>query len=451
MDSAMLQRYDRPVPRYTSYPPVPQWDFGSLTPERYARALQEAFVREQGSLCLYVHLPFCEELCTYCACNKRITRNHAVEEPYIRSLLAEWRLYRVRFGGPACIREIHLGGGTPTFFSPGNLQRLIEGLCEGADIPEQHAFSVEVHPNFTTREHLSALSSSGFNRISLGVQDFDPRVQFIINREQSFEQTKRVVDDARELGYRSVNFDLIYGLPRQTTESVALTMDYVQQLMPERIAFYSYAHVPWKSKGQRRYTDADVPGADAKLAMYNTGHTKLHGMGYASIGMDHFALEGDELLLAYRQGRLHRNFMGYTTTQHQLVIGLGASAISDTGDCFAQNAKEVESYQERVAEGHFPLVNGHALNAQERRLRRHILDLMCRDATTLDLSLWPEPYGRSVLEQLEPLLRDALVEREAETLRVTPKGRLLLRNICAALDPEQHRATSSQGRYSRSI
>lgn len=289
----LLNKYDLPLPRYTSYPTVPYWEKETVTADRWKHAVIETFKREKGELSIYIHLPFCENLCTFCACNKRITTNHRVEEPYLEAVLKEWEMYRSILPSEPVIREIHLGGGTPTFFSPDNLVTLIRGITGNAKISPDHEFSVEVHPNFTREEHLEKLASVGFRRISLGVQDFDPAVQYVINRIQSFEKTKEVVDWARKHGYNSVNIDLIYGLPLQTLSSIDLTISRIKVLKPDRIAFYSYAFVPWKSKAQRRYTKADLPNANEKWKMYQSGKTLLSAQGYKAIGMDHFALPKD--------------------------------------------------------------------------------------------------------------------------------------------------------------
>lgn len=447
----LLQKYDVPVPRYTSYPTVPHWNPATFSLELWKKAVVDIYEAEGNEVCIYIHLPFCEELCTYCACNKRITKNHAVEEPYLETVLKEWQMYLGLFPSKPIIREIHLGGGTPTFFSPANLTKLIEGITEHASISPNHEFSVEVHPNFTTKEHLSALQLVGFNRISLGVQDFDPIVQFIINREQTFEQTKLVIDWARELGYGSVNIDLIYGLPKQTLESIMMTIDKVQQLKPDRIAFYSYAHVPWKSKGQRRYTDEDVPKAKEKLAMYQLGNELLAELGYVSIGMDHFALPEDGLMTAYAEGRLHRNFMGYTTTNHKLVTGLGASSISDTWNAFAQNEKTVETYQTMVNNGDFPIVGGHLLNEQDLTIRQHILNLMCKGETILPLDSFVDDFAEYILDKLKAFESDGLLALEGHRVSILPKGKLFIRNISSALDAYLFENQAEGNQFSKAI
>lgn len=442
----LLQKYDVPLPRYTSYPTVPYWDVDTLSPQQWLKMVKQQFDTEDGAVAVYIHLPFCEELCTYCACNKRITRNHQVERPYLEAVLKEWEMYLDVLGAAPVIRELHLGGGTPTFFSPEHLKELVRGIMARSIAVPDAIFSVEVHPNFTSDEHLAALRSVGFNRISVGVQDFDPRVQFVINRIQSFEATQQVVNTARAMGFTSVNVDLVYGLPLQGVDSVADTIAKVEVLRPDRIAFYSYAHVPWKSKAQRRYTDADVPGAEAKRAMFTYGKSTLEAMGYHAIGMDHFALPEDELHRSYASGKLHRNFMGYTQTKSKLLIGLGASSISDAWMAFAQNEKEVEAYQEKITAGEWPWVNGHLLQAEDLRRRQLILDLMCNGKAEI-----PKDLMEDASNQLKELEEDGLLNVHDQQLRVTEIGRALIRNVCAAFD--QYYTPSSQERpvFSKAI
>jgi oxygen-independent coproporphyrinogen-3 oxidase len=447
----LLQKYDVPIPRYTSFPTVPFWQWNAFDEHEYLHRLKHTFIEEKGEISIYIHLPFCEELCTYCACNKRITKNHRVEKPYLDAVLEEWSMYRKIMPSTPIIREIHLGGGTPTFFSPSHLSELIRGITQDAEVAQNHEFSVEVHPNYTTKEHLIALQNVGFNRISLGVQDFDPTVQFVINRIQTYEKTAEVIQWARELNYQSINVDLIYGLPKQTLQSVRHTISCIQQLMPDRIAFYSYAHVPWKSKVQRRYSDNDLPQADEKWAMYHLGHDLLSEMGFKSIGLDHFALPNDKLVKAYEQNTLHRNFMGYTTTNNKLIMGLGASSISDSWNGFAQNEKTVEDYQTKIHQGEFPFVNGHLLTDEEQTIRQHILDLMCQGATTLHASVLGESYIKRVLNDLHPLLEDGLVTVQNNKIELTSIGKLFVRNISATLDTFLVNKSSGTNVFSKAI
>jgi oxygen-independent coproporphyrinogen-3 oxidase len=447
----LLNKYDVPTPRYTSYPTVPYWNFTLFDENKWRNAVINRFKAEDGALCIYIHLPFCENLCTFCACNKRITKNHAVEDPYISTVLKEWKMYREMLPGKPIIKEIHLGGGTPTFFSPSNLVRLINGITADAIVAPNQEFSVEVHPNYTTEAHLEQLASVGFNRISLGVQDFDPKVQFLINRIQSFEQTNEVVEWARKNNYQSINIDLVYGLPHQTISSIEHSIERIKSMMPDRIAFYSYAHVPWKSKGQRRYTEADLPNASQKWEMYHKGKTLLEQSGFHSIGMDHFALADDPLFTAAAEGKLHRNFMGYTTTNAKLLLGLGASSISDSWDAFAQNEKEIEVYEQKINAGILPLVNGHLLTAEDLVVRKNILDLMCHNQTELEPAKLSPGLIRHCMDGLENLQADGLAAVEGNHVTVTGKGKLFVRNICACLDAHLWQSAPASVAFSKAI
>ena len=439
----LLQKYDVPTPRYTSYPTVPYWDFATIDENKWRKTVVDTFKNEHGELCIYIHLPFCENLCTFCACTKRITINHAVEDPYMAAVLKEWAIYRSMLPAAPLIKEIHLGGGTPTFFSADNLLQLINGITKDALIHKDHEFSVEVHPNYTTEEHIEKLATVGFNRISLGVQDFDPAVQYAINRIQTFERTKEVVDWARKYHYNSINIDLIYGLPHQTQDSVKLSVDKICSLMPDRIAFYSYAHVPWKSNAQRRYTEADLPAAKQKWEMYNIGKQLLEAAGFLSIGMDHFALPDDKLFTAAAAGNLHRNFMGYTTTKSKLIIGLGVSSISDAWNAFAQNEKVVEAYEAKINQGVLPLVNGHLLNEEDLIIRKKILELMCENKTTIGHSTLDIDFISGAYTKLKVLKDDRLIIVDGENIYVTEKGKSFIRNISAAMDAKLWRNGTS--------
>ena len=448
---SLLTKYDVPTPRYTSYPTVPYWNFSSLDSSKWKHSVVNTFRSENAEVCIYIHLPFCESLCTFCACNKRITKNHAVEEPYINAVLKEWELYRALLPGTPVIKEIHLGGGTPTFFSPDNLAFLIDGITINSIIAEDHEFSVEVHPNFTTEEHIRKLSSIGFNRMSIGIQDFDPYIQFTINRIQSYEQTKQIFDWGRKYNFKSINVDLVYGLPHQSIKSVEHTIALVKTLMPDRIAFYSYAHVPWKSKAQRRYTESDLPAASAKWEIYKRGKMLLEQAGFQSIGMDHFALPGDKLFIAAEEGTLHRNFMGYTTTQSKLIIGLGASSISATKNAFAQNEKVVEDYEAKINSGVLPIVNGHLLNEEDGVIQNYIHELMCMNKTMLQDEMHDIDFLTSILSRLSSLAADGLVEAEDNVITVTEKGKLFIRNICAAFDAYLFKKDMAAQTFSKAI
>lgn len=436
MEQSLTAKYNVAAPRYTSYPTMPYWDTDAFNKNEWIQTVKRSFneSNSQEGISIYIHLPFCENLCTYCGCNTRITKNHRVEEPYIKGLLLEWAMYKNIFGKKPVIREIHLGGGTPTFFSPANLKALISAILLNAEIHPDASFSFEAHPANTTVDHLQVFYDLGCRRLSLGIQDFDPKVQFIINRQQSFQQVQAVTGQARRIGYTSINYDLIYGLPLQTLPGLAATMQQVAELMPDRIAFYSYAHVPWIKPGQRRFTEKDLPDAKLKSKLYEVGRSLLKHYGYVEIGMDHFALPGDELLVAEQNGNLHRNFMGYTHQHTQLLVGLGVSSISDSQYAFAQNVKTVEGYLELVKNGELPVFKGHILTNDDMIIRRHIQDIMCKGQTTWNHHSEPcEPMFEGI-ERLQPLADDGLIELNSWGLKVTPEGKNFLRNICMAID-----------------
>lgn len=434
IEENLLSKYNVPVPRYTSYPTVPHWkehvDVGE-----WMDVFSEDFSRcnSEKGISLYIHLPFCESLCTYCGCNKKITGNHGVEDPYINAIRREWMLYKTLMNKAPVIRELHLGGGTPTFFAPGNLIRLLQPILGGAVIPPDHEFSFEGHPNNTTREHLQVLYELGFRRVSYGVQDNDPEVQRIINRLQPFENVKRVTETAREIGYKSVNFDLIYGLPRQTIDSISMTIEQTISLRPDRIAFYSYAHVPWTSKGQRLFDENDLPSANEKLSMYLVGKQLLTDNGYHDIGMDHFALAHDDLYIAQQDGRLHRNFMGYTTQGTDILLGLGVSAISTSPGAYMQNDKALHNYYADINCDRIPVKKGVFLTEEDKCFGNYIKDINCNGQATFN-ALDMETITEYVLPLLKDLEADGLVELKGNTLMVTAAGRNFIRNICSAFD-----------------
>jgi oxygen-independent coproporphyrinogen-3 oxidase len=431
---ALLRKYDVPVPRYTSYPTVPYWDTDRFNASVWTDLVRQEFERSNDTqgISLYIHLPFCESLCTYCACNTRITRNHAVEARYSEAVLAEWDSYLRIFGRTPVIRELHIGGGTPTFFSPDNLGHLVEGILSRCQVHEDRAFSFEGHPNNTTAEHLRVLHALGFDRVSFGVQDLDMKVQLAIHRIQSYESLAEVTRLSREAGYRSVSYDLIYGLPHQTVASVEHTLEKVCALKPDRLAFYSYAHVPWIRPGQRGYEDAHLPSDVLKRELYERGDAVLRRQGYSSIGMDHYALPGDDLHIAHDTGRLHRNFMGYTTTSTRLLIGLGASAISDAYSAYAQNVKGVEEYEALAKRGELPLLKGHIQSEHDRLTRRCILDIACRGA--LDGGHLGAVCDEEMLDRLRAMEGEGIVALGSDGLRVTELGQAFVRNVCSVFD-----------------
>lgn len=434
---SLIQKYNVPGPRYTSYPTVPYWNTDNFTPEDWKKRLQVHFEKynEIEGLSLYIHLPFCESLCTFCGCHKRITKRHEVEEPYINALLKEWQLYLEIFESTPIIKEIHLGGGTPTFFCPKNLQKLINGILQTCKLHPNYSFSFEGHPNNTTKEHLQTLFNLGFRRVSLGVQDYNMAVQIAINRIQPFENVKKVTEWARQIGYTSVGHDIIFGLPYQTLDHVKFTIEKTKELKPDRIAFYSYAHVPWiKGNGQRGFSEENLPSPELKRTQYETGKHWLEKLGYNEIGMDHFALPNDELFDAMKNKTLYRNFMGYTTTPSKIMIGLGVSAISDCWTAFAQNEKNIETYYTLLEKNRIPVYRGHLLTIEDETIRKHILNLMCNLETS-----WTENEAKfidfnTILQNLNELKSDGIVIFENNKIQVTEKGKPFVRNVCMAFD-----------------
>lgn len=434
--NSLIDKYNIPGPRYTSYPTVPFWDEAGFSKEKWEQSVIRSFNESNDSegISIYIHLPFCEALCTFCACHKRITKRHSVETPYIETLLKEWELYLKLFDKKPKIKELHLGGGTPTFFSPKNLEILLKGIFNKAEIAENPEFSFEGHPNNTTKEHLQTLYDLGFRRCSFGVQDYDLKVQKAINRIQPFDNVKNVTEWAREIGYESISHDLVFGLPFQHWDSMENTIRKTMELKPDRLAFYSYAHVPWiKGVGQRGFDENDLPSGEEKRKLYENGKKLLEELGYKEVGMDHFSLESDELYKSMISGKIHRNFMGYSSSKTQLMIGLGMSAISDSWYAFAQNEKSVEDYQTRVENGQIPVFRGHILNEEDLIIRQHILNLMCKLETS-----WNEnsylPEIQDAIEKLKEMEADGLVELQENSIKITEKGRAFTRNVAMTFD-----------------
>lgn len=437
MSVSIVQKYNVPGPRYTSYPTVPYWEEENFHLEDWKRTLLQSFKEsnEAEGISLYIHLPFCESLCTFCGCNKRITKRHEVEDPYITAIIKEWKLYCELFPTQPIIKEIHLGGGTPTFFSPENLERLINGIFDYATKAPEHEFSFEGHPNNTTKQHLQKLYNIGFRRVSFGVQDYSPHVQEAIHRVQPFHNVAKVTFWAKEIGYTSIGHDLIFGLPFQNLHDVQDTIDKTKSLFPDRLAFYSYAHVPWiKGNGQRGFNDEDLPKDDEKRELYEEGKKQLAKNGYHEIGMDHFALENDSMYTSFKEEKLHRNFMGYTASKTQLMIGLGVSSISDSWYSFAQNEKTIEDYYARLADNQLPVFKGHLLTSEDLIIRKHILNLMCQFSTSWKDKSLDFPELTTVLESLKEMEDDGLLTIQNESITVTEKGKPFVRNICMAFD-----------------
>ena len=450
----LIRKYNVPGPRYTSYPTVPYWDKEGITYKSWIKSFQKSFHESNQSegISIYIHLPFCERLCTFCGCHKRITKRHSVEGSYISTVLKEWQLYLDQFSEAPNIKELHLGGGTPTFFSAENLKTLIEGIFEKAAVLPKAELSFEGHPNYTTKEQLQTLYDLGFRRNSFGVQDYDHVVQKTINRIQPFEIVKKVTEWSRDIGYESISHDLVYGLPKQTANSIKDTIQKTRQLLPDRIAFYSYAHVPWiKGVGQRGFDESDLPKDEEKRELYELGKDLLGELGYVEIGMDHFALKHDGLYKAIENKTIHRNFMGYSSHKTQLMVGLGMSSISDSWYSFAQNSKTVEEYQEIVNQGKIPIFRGHLLNNEDLILRKHILNIMCHFSTEWTDEKAQTPALFSGLNKMKELENDGLVILTKNKLQVTQKGKMFVRNICMCFDARMLRNLPKTAIFSQTI
>ncbi len=450
----LIQKYNVPGPRYTSYPTVPFWKNDKLTQKEWIDSInvnRNTFHSDEISL--YIHLPYCESLCTFCGCHKRITKNHAVEEPYIDTVLKEWKIYLSLLDFQPVIKELHFGGGTPTFFRPTELKRLLIGLFNTSNVdPEKHELSFEAHPNNTTEEHLQTLYDFGFRRLSLGIQDYSPVVQKAINRIQPFENVKKAHDFAKKIGYTSISHDLVFGLPKQHIEDIQSTIDKTLQLMPDRISLYSYAHVPWiKGNGQRGYDEKDLPQSEEKRALYELSKELLETAGYIEVGMDHFALKHDELSKAMHSKSLHRNFMGYTTKSTSMMLGLGMSSISDSWFGFAQNEKSVEDYIEVVNQGRLPVFRGHILSELDVIIRRHILDLMCHFETIIDEKSIVQPLFPEIKNRLSELIKDGFVQIQDQKVIITEEGIPFVRNCCMAFDQDLNNSTSGERMFSKTV
>lgn len=450
MDIELIRKYNVPGPRYTSYPTVPFWNEEHFSAEQWESTLLRSFTHWKAEgVSVYIHLPFCESLCTFCGCHKKITQRHEVEDPYIKTLLKEWQLYLDLLSEKPVIKEIHLGGGTPTFFNTENLKQLINGILEEAELKEDFEFSFEGHPNNTSKEHLQSLYDLGFRRVSYGVQDYDSKVQLAINRIQPFENVKKVHEWSKEIGYTSVNHDLVFGLPHQTQQGIEETITKTNELKPDRIAFYSYAHVPWiKGNGQRGFNEDDLPKNDEKRALYELGKQMFYDNGYVEIGMDHFALKTDGLYKAMQNGSLHRNFMGYTAGATKVMIGLGMSAISDSWFSFAQNEKQLKNYEKRIEKGEIPVYRGHILNEEDLQIREQILNVMCNFKT--------EFKGESeqfevIKNRLSDLHADGLVTIDGQKVIVTEKGIPFVRNICMAFDLKMDLKQPKKRMFSKTV
>ncbi len=451
----LLRRFDIPGPRYTSYPTADRF-VEAFVEADYIQALEQ---RSAGSmalpLSLYVHIPFCESVCYYCACNKVITKHHEKAAEYLRYLSREVELQVEHFGRGHSVSQLHLGGGTPTFLSDEEIEDLMAMIRRNFSLVPGGEYSVEVDPRTVSPERLKTLHRLGFNRLSFGVQDFDPAVQKAVHRVQPAEQVFALVQAARDIGFESLNVDLIYGLPLQTPESFARTLAQVNTLRPDRIALYAYAHLPARFKPQRRIVAAELPSGADKLAMLSASLDAFSEGGYVYVGMDHFALPDDALAVAKRQGRLHRNFQGYSTQPDCDLIALGVSAIGRIGATYSQNAKTLEEYYDALDQGRLPIVRGLAVNRDDLLRRSVIMALMCQgevqfESIELGHLIDFKSYFARELESLADLQTQGLVTLSDSGIRVTATGWYLVRAIAMTFD-RYLQVDKDRARFSRII
>jgi len=452
-DEGIIKRFDIPGPRYTSYPTadrfVEAFDRNAFAEALHARATGVA----NSALSLYVHLPFCNTVCYYCGCNKVITKDRSKSAEYVDYIAREADLVLEHLTGSRAIEQLHFGGGTPTFMSNEELEQLMEVLTKRFPLEERGEFSIEVDPRTTPPDKVETLGRLGFNRMSVGVQDFNPDVQKAVNRLQSFEMTQATVDAARANGFKSINLDLIYGLPKQNRETFAETLDKVMVLSPERIALYHYAHLPDRFKPQRRINSEDVPSSAEKMKIMLDAIKRLTGAGYQYIGMDHFAKASDDLAKAQRQGRLHRNFQGYSTRADCDLVGLGVSSISKIGPTYSQNVRTLEEYYDMLKQGMLPTVRGIVLDRDDILRRAVIMALMChfevsKEAIETTYMIKFDEYFKIELAALKQFEDEGLAENSAEWVNVTARGKLLVRAIAMQFD-RYLRSDERQRRYSK--
>lgn len=425
----LIKKYNKPGPRYTSYPPVPFWN-NAPSEREWIGHLQKNYQEDLG-VDLYVHVPFCESLCYYCGCNRTITKNHDVEDSYLAILLKEWELYKKKLGLSPKINSLHFGGGTPTFLSPKNLEILIVTLLQNKS--DTFIGSIEIDPRSCQDEHIVVLERNNIGRVSLGIQDFDPAVQKAINRDQSPDMVEALVAKFRENGLTSINFDLIYGLPKQSVHSISKTIEVVAKMKPDLIAYYSYAHLPEKIKNQRLIIESELPSPVLKKELYELGKKMLVENGYVDIGMDHFALPKSFLYQAMMEKKLHRNFMGYVDKKSPILIGLGPSSISDSSMSFVQNIKDVRTYGECVQANKLPFEIGHTQNNGDLIIQKIILQLMCHGEVLID-NINDIPHWKDVEKELFDFQRDGIIDINNNQIRITSTGKGFVRNVAMCFD-----------------
>lgn len=430
LEEKLIEKYNRPGPRYTSYPPVPFWK-GAPTEDIWLQDIRQNYDPQKG-IDLYVHIPFCESLCYYCGCSRVITKNHSIEKDFIKALLKEWSLYQRSLGEKIKIGSLHFGGGTPTFLSPQNLDYLISELTQ--DRSESFIGSIEIDPRTCQLDHLKVLSDQNFSRVSLGIQDFDPNVQTAIHRHQSVKLVSDLVEQLRKYKFNSLNFDLIYGLPKQTVQSIEATIEAVIKLDPDLMAFYSYAHLPEKIKNQRLIKNEDLPGPHEKRQLYQAGEALLTKNHFINVGMDHFAKDGSFLANAKKEKRLKRNFMGYVDKKSPTLIGLGPSSISDSSISFVQNEKDFVTYAKDLAQDKLPIRHGHKHSSEELEIQKLIEDLMCNGQASLQGIKETINWNELSLELLD-FKQDHLIDFNDDELKMTDLGMSFVRNVAMSFDP----------------
>lgn len=450
LSKEIIEKYNVQSPRYTSYPTILDWNQADLDSTQFKETLISTLQKsDDQTVSVYIHLPFCESLCTFCGCHKHITKNHDVEEPYIAAIMKEWDMYLDMIGEDIQVEELHLGGGTPTFFSAEHLDQLIHHITKNRS--EKIHFSVEGHPNHTSEEQINRLFKLGFRRISFGVQDYDPIVQKAINRIQTFEQVKHVTALARKIGFTSISHDLVFGLPLQTMAAMHKTIENTLALRPDNISLYSYAHVPWvKGTGQRGFSDEDLPSGEEKRALYEYAKAALIGAGYEEIGMDHFGLPTEPMTIAMHKKTLNRNFMGYTTAKTTRLIGLGVSAISEYPFGYAQNLKSVKDYHNAIASNTLPVFKGHFHTPQDQAVKKHIKSLMCNFETTFCPNSWIAENMHQFQAAFHEFITDGILIQTENQLQITTEGRPFVRNVCMTIDPYANEI-ENKNRFSKSV
>ncbi len=452
----LLARYDRPGPRYTSYPTAVEFHAG-FDAARYEEKLREAAARPAEPLSLYIHIPFCEERCSFCACNVIITPRHEVAARYLDALEKEIRLVAERLAPRRRVVQYHWGGGTPTYLDPGEIERLHRAVIGSFEIAPDAEAAIEVDPRVTTREQIDLLRRLGWNRLSMGVQDFTPEVQREIHRDQTFEETRDLYEYCRSVGFPSINVDLVYGLPLQTEESFARSLDLVIGLRPDRVACYSFAMVPWIKGNQRRILEETLPPRETKFALFGLAHDRFLSAGYRQIGMDHFALETDELSRAVDERRLRRNFMGYTVMPASDLVGLGVSAIGEVRGAFAQNTKKLSEYYAAVEAERLPIERGYEVAGDDLLRRRVIHDIMCnfhvdvRDVEREFGVAFAETFAAELAELRAGPVESGFLDVHPDRLAVTTLGRLFVRNIAMVFDRHLREKASARPVFSRTV